>query len=141
MLYLVTDQYVGQSLDYYGEYSEEEAGLLRMIVRPGWMVLDIGANMGAHTVTLAQAAGPKGVVLAFEPQRVIFQILCANVALNGLGNIYTNQAAVGREAGAVTVPNLDYLEVGNYGGLPLGWSEGERVSRVTVDLLTSPPAT
>jgi FkbM family methyltransferase len=139
MLYLVTDQYVGQSLDFYGEYSEEEAGLLRMIVRPGWMVLDIGANMGAHTVSLAQATGPKGVVLAFEPQRVIFQILCANVALNGLGHVYTNQAAVGREAATVIVPNLDYSAVANFGGVGLGdWSEGERVSGVTVDSLDLP---
>jgi FkbM family methyltransferase len=139
MLYLVTDLYIGQSLDCYGEYSEEEDGLLRMIVRPGWMVLDIGANMGAHTVSLAQATGPNGVVLAFEPQRVIFQILCANVALNGLGNVYTNQAAVGREAGTVIVPNLDYSGVNNYGGVALGgWSEGERVSLVTVDSLGLP---
>jgi hypothetical protein len=111
MLYLVTDLYVGRSLDRYGEYGEEEVGLLRMIVRPGWMVLDIGANMGAHTVSLARATGPKGVVLAFEPQRVLFQILCANVALNGLANVSTNQAAVGCEAGTVIVPNLDYSAV------------------------------
>jgi FkbM family methyltransferase len=136
MLYLVTDLYVGQSLDRYGEYCEEENALLRRIVRPGWMVLDIGANMGAHTVSLAQATGPKGVVLALEPQRVIFQILCANVALNALGNVHANQVAVGREAGTVIVPNLDYSEVNNYGGVPLsGWSEGERVSLVTVDSL------
>jgi FkbM family methyltransferase len=139
MLYLVTDLYVGKSLDCYGEYCEEEGQLLRTVVRPGWLVVDVGANMGAHTVSLARATGPKGVVLAFEPQRVIFQILCANVALNGLGNVFTNHAAVGREPGTIIVPSLDYSGVANYGGVPLGeWSEGERVSLVSVDSLDLP---
>ncbi len=139
MLYLVTDPYVGQSLDCYGEYSEEEVALLRMVVRPGWLVLDIGANVGALTVSLAQATGPTGVVLAIEPQRVIFQILCANVALNGLQNVYTNQSAVGRKSGTVTVPNFNYSAAANFGGVSLGgWTEGERVSQVTVDSLELP---
>ena len=77
MLYLVTDQYIGQSLDRYGEYSEGEIDLFRQLVRPGATILEIGANLGTHTVFLAKAAGPGGTLHAFEPQRVIFQILCA----------------------------------------------------------------
>jgi len=54
----------------------------RQLVQPGWSILDIGANMGAHTIALARLVGPTGKVLSFEPQRIIFQALCANVALN-----------------------------------------------------------
>jgi FkbM family methyltransferase len=136
MLYLVTDQYIGQSLDRYGEFSNGEADLFRQLVQPGWTILDIGANLGAHTVLLAQAAGPHGVVHAFEPQRLLFQILCANVALNSLHNVHTHQVAAGREAGTIQVPVLDSAAVQNFGGLSLGsYTEGDRVPVIPIDAL------
>jgi FkbM family methyltransferase len=136
MLYLVTDQYIGQALDRYGEFSEGEVDLFRQLIRPGWTILEIGANLGAHTVFLAKATGPGGVVHAFEPQRVVFQILSANAALNALTNVYTHHAAAGREAGTIQVPRLDYGQFQNFGSLSLGgYSEGDRVPVVTVDSL------
>lgn len=54
----------------------------RTIVRPGDTVLDIGANIGAHTLTFAQLVGPTGQVIAFEPTRFAFQKLQRNVMLN-----------------------------------------------------------
>jgi FkbM family methyltransferase len=139
MLYLATDQYVGRSLDRYGEFSEDEADLLRMIIEPGWTILEVGANMGAHSVFLARATGPTGFLLAFEPQRVIFQILCANVALNALSNVYTYHAAVGRDETKLTVPCFDYTVERNYGHVGLGsWPEGDLVSQLTIDSLSLP---
>jgi FkbM family methyltransferase len=139
MLYLVTDRFIGQSLDRYGEFSEGEVTIFRQIVRPGGTVLDIGANLGTHTVFFAKATGSGGAVYAFEPQRVLFQILCANVALNGLSNVYTYQAAVGRQAGTVTLPRIDYTVANNFGGLMLGnWSAGEATPLLTIDSLNLP---
>ncbi len=94
-------------------------------------------NVGSHTVCLAKATGPTGSVIAFEPQRLVFQILCANVALNALTNVYTHHAAVGREAGTITIPMLNPTEFQNFGGVSLGtWAEGDRVPVVTIDSLT-----
>ena len=136
MLYLSTDQYVGQSFDRYGEFSQGEADLFGQVVQPGMVVLEIGANLGAHTVFLAKATGPQGVVHAFEPQRTIFQILCANIALNALNNVFTYQMAVGRERGIINVPNIDYSVTQNFGGLSLGnWREGYSVHVATIDSL------
>ena len=88
--------------------------------------MEIGANIGSHTVPLAQWAGPEGQVFAFEPQRIVFQTLCANVALNNLVNVYCLQQAVGSESGSIIVPNLDYQVENNFGGLTLGSStQGE----------------
>jgi FkbM family methyltransferase len=102
-------------------------------------VVEVGANMGAHTIPLARAVGPRGTVHAFEPQRVIFQILCANIALNALGHVHAHQAAVGRQAGTMIVPRLNYSAVQNFGGLELGrWQEGEGVPVTTVDALDLP---
>jgi len=55
-------------------------------------------------------------MLAFEPQPVIFQQLCANLALNGLMNVRAMPYACGRENGVVTFEIPDYKNAGNFGG-------------------------
>ncbi|HEY7309849.1 MAG TPA: FkbM family methyltransferase [Gemmataceae bacterium] len=139
MLYNVHDQYIGRSLDLYGEYSEGEVDLFRQMVKPGQVVLEVGANIGAHTVFLARAVVPGGRVLAFEPQRIVYQTLCANLALNNITNVYCWQAAVGRTPGEVRVPLLDYARPNNFGGVQLGAAgEGEPVPVRTIDGLQLP---
>lgn len=82
------DQFIGKALKVYGEYSEGEYDVFSQVVKPGDTVIEAGANLGAHTLGLAQLAGPKGRVYAFEPQRLMFQTLLGNAALNSLTNIY-----------------------------------------------------
>lgn len=139
MLYNALDMYVGRSFELYGDYCESEIELLRRLCRPGALVLDIGANIGADTIPLARHVGPQGRVLAFEPQRLIFQMLCANVALNGLGNVWCQWQALGSEAGHVVVPPIDYAATGNFGGITMArGGAGERVPVVSIDSLDLP---
>jgi len=136
LLYNVHDRYVGRSLELYGEFSPGEADLFRQVVRPGDVVVEVGANIGAHTLYLAQLAGPAGRVVAFEPQRVVFQALCANMALNSVTNAHCHPRAVGRAPGTLLVPSLDYARPGNFGGLALGAADrGEPVEVTTLDAL------
>jgi FkbM family methyltransferase len=136
MLFNVHDVYIGRSLDLYGEFSEGELDVFRQIVRPGWTVLELGANIGTHTVALAKIVGPAGRVVAFEPQRIVFQTLCANIALNNLLNVDCLLQAVGEKPGSVVVPWIDYTKDNNFGGLGLGaYTQGTTVPVVTVDSL------
>src|SRR5258708_18853798 len=82
MLYNKYDIYMGGSLQKYGEFSVGEQEIFAQIVRPGTLLVEVGANIGAHTVELSRMAGRDGEVHAFEPQRIVFQALCANLALN-----------------------------------------------------------
>ena len=128
MLYPRADQYVGRSFLEYGEFSEGELDVFRYFVQPGSVVLDIGANIGAHTVPLAQLAGPEGLVIAFEPQRILHQILCANLALNSITNTLAYASALGDCVETCKIPLLDYSRPNNYGGISLDSSlEGESV--------------
>ena len=139
MLFLKRDMYVGRSLGAYGEFSEPEVKIFSQFLKSGDVVAEVGANIGAHTVPIAKLVGQKGLVLAFEPQRVIFQILSANVALNDLFNVRTYHAAVGREAGTVIMPWLDYAAEANFGGVSAGTSgAGEAVQLLELDSLKLP---
>lgn len=133
MLSITRDQYMGHALRYYGEYSESEVFVWRKLIEPNWIVVDAGANVGAHTVALAGMV-PEGVVFAFEPLRFTYYILCGNVALSGRGNILAHNAALGAERGVITVPAVDYAQDGNYGGIALGAVErGNEVPVVALD--------
>ena len=100
------------------------------------VAVEVGANIGAHTVFLAQAVGPTGQVVAFEPQRVVYQTLCANLALNSIANTRVWQAAVGAAPSENIVPMLDPNTEHNFGGLGLGGHlMGERVPVMTLDSL------
>jgi FkbM family methyltransferase len=138
MLYLKRDQYVGRSLDLYGEFSELESELLLRYAPADGVVVDAGANIGAHTLALARAVGPRGVVVAAEPQRVVFQMLCANLALNEIRNVHAIHCALGAAAGRTTIPNLDFTRENNFGGIAAGAERGEYVRVLSVDGLALP---
>jgi len=120
MMFYANDKYIGRSLDLYGEFSEGEMELFNNFLRPGMTVVDVGANIGVHTVYFALTVGPSGHVLAFEPQRILYQILCGNVALNQHGNVVALNAGLGAQSGTILVPRIDYARTGNFGGLSLG---------------------
>jgi FkbM family methyltransferase len=136
MLYPVTAPYIGRSFDLYGEYSEAEAAVFRQLVTPGMCVLDVGANIGAHTMVFAGAAGPAGTVIAAEPQRVAVQILNANLALNGIVNTRVLACAVGDEVGTIQIPAPDPSRPA-LGTVSVGHGV-ERVRIVTIDALGLP---
>jgi FkbM family methyltransferase len=135
---IVNDKHacVGRSFLTYGEFSEGEAELFRALIQPGWTVADVGANIGAHTVLFAQLVGPKGTVYAYEPQRLIYQMLCGNVALNNLNNVVCRHQAVGAEPGLVHLASLDPDVENNFGGASLDAIPGDEA--VVVGPLTVP---
>ena len=136
MLYSVKDVFIGRSLALYGEYLENEIALYRQLLNAGDLVVDGGANIGCFTLFFARAVGAAGAVHAFEPQRIIFQTLCANMALNGIPNVATWRAGLGAEAGSMKVPPVNYDEAGNFGGVSLAAEgPGETVPITTLDAL------
>jgi tRNA G46 methylase TrmB len=103
MLYHTADQYIGRGLKKYGEFSEGEVALFRQLLHPGDLVVEAGANFGAHTVAMAKMVGEKGCIIAFEPQRLVYQAMVANVALNSLTNVVTMQAGLGAYQGSIKI--------------------------------------
>ncbi|MBR1199479.1 FkbM family methyltransferase [Bradyrhizobium sp. AUGA SZCCT0158] len=68
---------------YFGDIFERSTrAALRRLVAPSALVLDIGANIGAHTLQLAKLVGSAGRVLAFEPTDFAFRKQARNLELN-----------------------------------------------------------
>jgi FkbM family methyltransferase len=130
------DVYVGLALIRYGEYSELEWEVLDQLIQPGATVVEVGANIGCHTIPIARKVGPGGRVIAVEPQRIVHQYLSANVSLNMLDNVECHWAGCGAKANVMVVPPLDYFspQPQNFGGLSLTeGGNGERVKVVPLD--------
>lgn len=134
------DLYVGKAVEKYGEYSEHEVKLFRRLCREGSIVVEIGANIGTHTIALSEIVGKTGRVYAYEPQRIVFQTLCANIALNSLENVECFQTAVSDENGFLFLPDIRYDIVGNFGGVEVEESgDGHKVAVSRLDDLLDIP--
>jgi FkbM family methyltransferase len=134
------DAYIGRSLMVYGDFSHKEWLVLAQMVRPGAQVAEIGANIGAHTVPIAQAVGRAGHVYAVEAQPEIHRLLCANLALNALSNVTTFNLGCGAAEGQASLPRLNYGRADNFGGVSLREpGAGHPVRVAALDALIDPP--
>jgi FkbM family methyltransferase len=113
------DAFIGRALITYGEYCELEWSLLERYCEPGSTVVEVGANIGSHTISFGKAVGESGKVIAVEPQPLIFQALCANLALNCLTNVEAVNCGCGKQRQTRYLPRIDYAEEGNFGGVEL----------------------
>jgi FkbM family methyltransferase len=69
------------------------------LLRPGMVVIDVGANIGMYAMLSARAVGPKGKVFAFEPVPEIYRRLTHNLAISGIVNVVPNCIALSDTAG------------------------------------------
>jgi FkbM family methyltransferase len=70
------------SIYLLGAFEPGTQKTLQKLVKPGYVVFDIGANIGAHTLGIAKSVGSSGKVYAFEPADFAFSKLKRNLALN-----------------------------------------------------------
>lgn len=107
------DVYIGRMLREYGEFSEGEVELFRSIITKDMTVIDVGANIGAHTLVFSQLAAR---VFALEPQRAMYYALCGMVALNNLENVICINGAASDKDGVLPYRDLDVNQKNNMGG-------------------------
>jgi FkbM family methyltransferase len=80
-------------------------------------VLDVGANFGTYTLGLAPFVGLNGKVHAFEPQRIIFNMLAGSIALGPLTNVFCHHLALGDREGILEIPQFNYDQPLNFGSI------------------------
>ncbi len=88
---------------FYDAYETQELNFMATVLRPGDIVLDVGANVGIFTLVAAKAVGPSGSVHAFEPVPGNWERMQENVQLNGFTNVTLNRSAVRDHPGTVAL--------------------------------------
>ena len=80
------DHGLSPHLVFQGYWEMWVTAVMARFVRRGTTVVDIGANVGYYTLLLAEAVGPEGRVIAFEPNPRIAEMLRMSLAINGYGS-------------------------------------------------------
>lgn len=89
-----TKTWIGAQIVYLGDYEPQIKAVFRKLINVGDTILDVGANVGFHTLYFAQLTGSNGNVIAFEPVMSNFKELNKNIDLNDFSNIVTKNMAL-----------------------------------------------
>lgn len=100
-----SDSPIGSCLTTYGEWAEPELQFISSYLNEKSRVLDIGANIGTHSVFFSKRC-KQGIIHAIEPQFYIYQVLVANMVLNNCFNVKTYNAAISNDFHSLKLMNL-----------------------------------
>ncbi len=101
LLHVDTARFIEWTVFFYGGYEPQLERIVRDCVTERSVAVDIGANIGVHSLQMASRA-TFGTVLSFEPNPLVFPRLMANLELNGLKNVRARQLAVSDVPGQLT---------------------------------------
>ena len=89
--------FIERRLYLFGGYEEESIALFRRFCadRPRRTMLDVGANVGTHSIALARDFG---AVHAFDPNAALWPRFERNVALSGLANVALHKFGLADQA-------------------------------------------
>lgn len=109
--------WIDWNLLFRGDYEPHLTKLWTRLASKNSVAIDVGANIGAHTLTMARCVGPGGRVLAFEPNPIVRTVLEQNLHLNGIKHVSVFDCALGSQAGSLPlrVPKRDSEEFSNLG--------------------------
>lgn len=112
-----TRQEIDWCVLFHGDYEPHMRRLFGCLTGPGGVAIDVGANVGTHTLTLADLVGTAGRVLAFEPNPAIRKRLLANIRINGMSHVAVHAQALAEEDGnmQLRVPKAGSVESSNPG--------------------------
>src|SRR6056300_223236 len=134
--YFLDDPVIGRSLELYGEYCHEEIEWMTMLTNPESFVLDIGANIGTHTIGIAPHVKR---VMAFEPDPDNFDLQVKNLSTTMCSNVTPVPAAASDVLGQVGTA-FDYgktrvTTTGDIPASPIDMIEGlPRIDFVKIDV-------
>jgi FkbM family methyltransferase len=123
---------VANFLAFYDSYEPLHTEIAKREIRPGDVVLDIGANIGYFTLLFAKLVGRDGAVFAFEPTPDTFALASKNVELNGYSNVTLVQKALSNRAGRASL--VVYDDIPGKNRLTPGVTEKNSIEVETVRL-------
>ncbi|HTQ99426.1 MAG TPA: FkbM family methyltransferase [Candidatus Acidoferrum sp.] len=128
-LQLITPYVIAEQQDWF----EDEIKFLRRLLQPGERVIDIGANYGVYTLSMAKTVGVEGHVWAFEPAPYTARLLSEGISSNNFTQITLVQSALSNLCGSARLSISPHSELNAliHGESTAG--ESEIVPVVTLD--------
>src|SRR5215469_295865 len=77
---------VGRVFFYFREHADDLLGFMKGYLKPGMTFIDVGANIGSHTIHGSRLVGREGKVFSIEADPNTFDLLQENVRCNGIAN-------------------------------------------------------
>jgi len=112
------------------------------------VIVDGGCNAGFFTIPVAyKINGSQARIIAFEPQRQLFQAVGGSLALNGYSHVYLHNCGLGSITGIAQLPLIDYSIAQDFGTVQLsdkttveedGWMNDRVVDVTSIDAMTLP---
>jgi FkbM family methyltransferase len=118
-----------------GSWEPEVEAVLVRLLRPGQQVAEVGANMGYHTLAMAEAIGPAGQLHSFEANPEVLPLLRATLAVNGLADRVVLHPEAALDAPGTVEFTSDPDHIGS-GHLAFPGEAGHYSRRVTVPAVT-----
>jgi len=107
------------------------AVLIEEFTKEGSIAIDIGAHIGVHTIKMSKMVGPKGGVVAFEPQVKMYAEQLRNLKLNRINNVISIRKACGDQFQFIQMNPIDPT---NEGGTVIG-TGGDVAEMIPLDSL------
>lgn len=114
----------------------------------GSIIVDGGCNAGFFSIPVAHLTQGRDIkIIAFEPQRQLFQAVGGSLALNGYDHVYLHNVGLGSDPGIAQLPKIDYSVVQDFGTVQLsdettveedGWMNDRVVDITSIDAMDLP---
>lgn len=116
---ILLDPYINSGVDEniaeHGTWEPQITNQIKKILKPDSIFIDIGANIGYHSLFAATILQNEGKIYSFEPQISIYNQFCASIQKNNFTNIETYNIGLSDHQGEETL----YVREENSGGSTL----------------------
>lgn len=140
--YLPSDAHgdvVANTIKAGGVFEQDVVNLALQYIKPGTVVLDVGANFGQMSVMFAQRVGAQGKVYSFDADDFVFEVLKKNIQANGLSERIEPIFGAVHDVPGETLyfPVQDFKRWSSYGsyGIDYNSATGRAVKTLTIDSL------
>jgi FkbM family methyltransferase len=117
-------------------WEETTTQVFQQLIRPGDVIIDVGAHWGYFSLLAATLCTETGKVYAFEPHPRNFAMLTRNIEANHLSNVVTVQSAVSNCAGSIPMFEAHSSMGHSLNALPQEWRAGDGASPKAISVST-----
>ena len=133
-LELHVDDWIQENIYFLGKYEEAELLFIQSSLQKGDVFIDIGTNIGLHSLFSSKLVGEKGIVVSFEPFSKNFTAFKKNILLNKSLNIIPENIAISNTEKSIEIfYNSEESNLGMASSYLTEHSDSETIKAVSLD--------